>query len=175
MAVLLAVVIALTVVNLVLLLGVVRRLREHDDQLAKLAVGGAAPGGIPELIAPVGSRVGSFAVRSVDGLPVGNGSLPAGSLVGFFSPGCDTCHERVPDFVRAGAELSERALAVVVEDGRDPASLVADLGAVATVVLEKPGGALMEAFAVQGFPVFAIVGADGAIRASGYELPLQPV
>jgi hypothetical protein len=170
-AVVLGVVVVITLLNLVLLLGVVRRLREHETRLATLREGAGGP---PELIAAVGSRVGSFSARSVAGTLVDNATLPTPALVGFFSPGCDACHERLPDFRQAAGDHPGRALAVVIEDGLDPASLVADLDGSATVVLEPPGGPLMEAFGVQGFPVFALVGSDGTIQARGYDLPLQP-
>lgn len=173
MAVALAVVVVLTLLNLVLLLGVVRRLREHETRIASIGQGGVDPGP-PELIAPAGTRVGAFATRSVDGRAVDNATLPAPALVGFFSPGCDTCHERLPDFQRAAQAHPSRPLAVVIQDGRDPAELVGELDASSTVVLDEPGGPMMEAFGVRGFPVFALVDADGTIRASGYELPLQP-
>ena len=147
----------LTLLTLALLLAVVRRLREHETRLAELAAGVGA-GGMPDVIAPAG--------HPVTGL---DAELPA--LVGFFSPGCDACHERLPDFRKAAAGHAGGTLAVVVADGKDPAPLVAELGGNGSVVLEDPGGPLATAFAVRGFPAFAVVGTDGRISASGYELP----
>lgn len=165
--VVLGVVVVLTLLNLVLLLGVVRRLREHETRLA--AVPGEDP---PRLIAAAGTVVGAYATRSVDGRAVDSES--PWELIGFFSPQCDACHERLPEFRRTAAGHPGRGLAVVVSDGGDTASLVAELGSAATVVLEQHDGPLSRAFDVRGFPAFALVDGDGTIRASGYELPLQP-
>lgn len=160
----------LTLLNLALLLAVVRRLREHETRFA-------APRGADlvelEPIAPVGHRVADFAAESVHGRPVERSTLEAPALVGFFSPSCDSCHERVPHFREAAREHPGSSLAVVVRDGRDPAELVADLDGAATVVVEEPDGPVSAAFGVRGFPAFALVGADGTVRASGYELPLH--
>lgn len=164
--VLLAVAIAVTLINLVLLLGVVRRLREHETRLASMTGGGP-----PVLIAPAGGRVGPFTARSVDGRPVDEHSTNA-ALIGFFSPECGSCHERLPDFRAAAGAHTGPVLAVVVEDGGDAAPLVDALRTCATVVLEAPTGPVAEAFAVRGFPAFALV-TDGTVRASGYELPLH--
>jgi hypothetical protein len=165
---LLVVVVVLTLVNLVVLLGVVRRLREHEARLAALD-----PARPPELIAAEGTPVGPFTARAVDGRPVDAGSLATPALVGFFSPGCDACHEQVPGFTRAAGAHSGTALAVVLRDGGDHDALVADLRGTATVVVEEPGGGLARAFGVQGYPAFALVGDDRTIRARGYELPLR--
>jgi len=158
---------ALSLLNLVLLLGVVRRIREHEARFTTLAFGP------PEVIAPVGHRVGDFTAVSVDGRPVASAALDGPTLVGFLSPGCDACHERLDDFQRAVAGHPGTALAVVVRDGGDTDSLVAGLAAGgATVVVEDVAGPLAAAFGVSGFPAFAILDADGTIRARGYELPL---
>ena len=162
--------IVLALLNIVLLLAVVRRLSEHETRIAALSGGGAGPPELPQIVAPVGHRVGEFIAASVDGRPVERvGPL----LVGFFSPSCDSCHERVPAFRSAAGQHAGSALAVVVRDGKDPDPLVADLDGAATVVVEEPDGPLAAAFAVRGFPAFALLGADGTVRASGYELPLH--
>lgn len=164
--VLLGVAIVVTLLNLVLLLGVVRRLREHETRLASMTGGGP-----PVLITPAGGRVAPFSARSVDGRSVDEHSTDA-ALVGFFSPECGSCHERLPDFRAAAGEHAGPVLAVVVEDGGDTSPLVDALRTCATVVLEAPTGPVAEAFAVRGFPAFALV-ADGTVAASGYELPLH--
>jgi hypothetical protein len=166
---------ALSLLNLVLLLGVVRRLREHESRLAAAELAGMAGEGPAELIAPVGSRVAEFSARTVDGRSLDKEALATPALVGFFSPGCDSCHERLPDFRRAAADNAGRALAVVVRDGADVDPLVGELERVASVVVEDPDGPLTSAFGVRGFPVFALVGTGGTIEARGYQLPLQPV
>jgi hypothetical protein len=162
----------LTLLNITLLLAVIRRLREHETRLAAVTTGATASAE-PEVVAAVGQHIPDFTAESADGRQLDRTSLVTPALVGFFSPSCDSCHERVPDFRKAADELDGTALAVVVRDGRDPAPLVADLRDAATVVLEEPDGPVATAFAVRAFPVFALVGADGTVRASGFELPLH--
>lgn len=142
--------IVLTLMNIALLLAVVRRLRVHETKLGELS---RPPE--PTVIAAAGHEVGEL-----------DAQLPA--LVGFFSPGCDACHAQLPDFRKVAAEHAGGVLAVVVEDGAEVASLLADLGDVGQVVAEQPGGPLTRAFAVSGFPAFAIVDTDGRVRSSGF-------
>jgi hypothetical protein len=159
----------LTLMNIALLLAVVRRLREHETRFATLGSGT----GQPEIVAPIGQHVEDFTAESVDGQPVDRLGLRAPALVGFFSPSCDSCHERIPDFRKAAGDHPGSVLAVVVRDGRDPAPLVAELDEAATVVVEEPEGPVSTAFSVRGFPAFALIEADGTVGASGYELPLH--
>src|SRR5262245_15248187 len=124
---------------------------------------------------PVGAVVDSFAATAWDGTPVALELLSAPTVVGFFSPGCSPCHERLPDFVaRARRAPSGRTLAVVVGDGDDSEAMVASLAEVALVVVERRGGALTTAFGVRGFPSFALVGEAGLIEASGTDLASIP-
>jgi hypothetical protein len=173
--VLVAAVLVLTVVtllNITLLLAVIRRLREHEGRLATMAQGAAAPAE-PQIMAPIGHRIAEFTAESVDGRELDRTALVTPALVGFFSPSCSSCHERVPDFRKAADDHDGSSLAVVVRDGADPAPLLADLDGAATVVLEEPDGPVATAFGVRAFPAFALVGADGTLRARGYELPLH--
>lgn len=160
----------LTLLNIALLLAVVRRLREHETRFAALSASAEQP----EIIAPVGSRIDDFATESVDGQFVDRAGLRTPALVGFFSPSCDSCHERIPDFREAASDHPGSVLAVVVRDGRDPAPLVDHLKEPGTiVVVEESEGPMSTAFSVRGFPAFALVEADGSVRARGYELPLH--
>lgn len=146
--------VALAVVA-VLLAAVLRRLREHEVRLAALTVPEAS------VIAGAGHPVGD--------LPV---ALPA--LVGFFSPSCSGCEERLPGFLGAASGHSGGVLAVVVDDGGDRGPLASRLAEVAEVVVEAPSGPLAEEFAVTGFPAFALVDDDGRIRWGGFELVPAP-
>lgn len=98
------------------------------------------------------------------------------ALVAFLQPGCAPCEELLPDVVAYAASLPggrERALAVVVgEPGREPersAELIDQLGRVAKVVASPHAAALVDAFAVWGFPtVYLLEG--GEVRAAGPEV-----
>jgi thiol-disulfide isomerase/thioredoxin len=160
---LLVLVLVLLLVVVVLLVGVIRRLRDHEARLA------AFGGGPPAPMAPAGSRVEVAVAQDVDGRPVDLTTLGEPVLVGFFSPNCDACHERLPSFLAAADR--DRAVAVVQRDGGDVDALVQPLAGAARVVVEPADGPLTTAFGVHGFPAFALVGADGTIAESGYEVP----
>jgi thiol-disulfide isomerase/thioredoxin len=146
--------------NLLLTVGVIRRLNEHTAALDDLA--GEPPG----VMRPAGETVDGFATIARDGTPVTLESLGGPTLVGFFSPGCGPCHERLPQFVaRARRTPAGRALGVVVGAGAEAQDMAAELADVATVVVEDSRGVLSTAFGVKGFPAFALVDADGRIEA----------
>ncbi len=159
----------LTALNLVMTLGVIRRLRDHSERLAGLAEAGTEPWRDP-IIGP-GRRPGPFSAVGVDGERVGDADLAAGGLVAFFSPGCGICAEWLPRFVDAATALGDRrrALAVVVApSATDPAAAeqVAALRAAATVVVENDKGPLTEAFQVSGYPAMVRLDEHGTVVAS---------
>lgn len=160
-----AVVAALTMLNLLLTLGVIRRLREHTERLAAAELGPP-----PELILPAGERPAEFRAETVDGAEVTLASLATPALLGFFSPDCAPCREWIPRFVQAAAELPQgraQALAVVARDGTGNGDEVSDdvaaLRRVAQVVVEPANGPVSRAFAVRGWPALCRVGEDGII------------
>jgi len=62
-------------------------------------------------------------------------------------------------------------LAVMVGGSDDEAEpFMADLGDAASVVRDDKDGPVPVAFGVQGFPAFALIGADGEVKASGSDL-----
>lgn len=161
---------ALAALNLIFTFGVIRRLREHEA-----ALGRRGPGhdDHPVMLAP-GATVGDFAASTVDGEPVSRELLAGTTLVGFVSPSCPACHERLPQFVelaRTHAGGRGQVLAVVVAPDGDEgaATIVAQLDAVARVVREPDRGPLVTAFGVEGYPAFALVGPHGDVVASGFE------
>ncbi|GAA2590071.1 hypothetical protein SMC26_20370 [Actinomadura fulvescens] len=151
----------LCTVDLLLTVGVIRRLREHTELLAAR---NEPPGGLP-----VGSAVGEFTAVDTDGRAVTRESLDDGTLVGFFSPGCAPCEEIKPRFAEAaGTDGGRRALAVVSgPGGRETAE---GLSAVARVIVEDdPGGPVCAAFQVQAFPTLYRLGPGGRVTATGPE------
>jgi thiol-disulfide isomerase/thioredoxin len=161
----------LCLLDLVLTLGVVRRLREHAEVLANLpGQGGAEP--------PVGAAVGPFAARAVDGERVTQDHLVDQTLVAFFSPGCAPCEELRPAFVRfAAAHPGGRGqvLAVLTApaelDSGEHADAVAELAPVARVVVQEQGDEVVAAaFGVRRYPTLCLVDANGRIAASGSSL-----
>lgn len=169
-AIALAVLGAAVALNITLTVGVIRRLREHSTQLAQLR-------NPDSVMAPVETVTGEFSVRTLDGEKLSERDWRGLTLVGFFSPTCSACHERLPQFIEHASRMPggrQQALAVVVgEEGTE--AQAAELTAVARTVVEAPDGPLVKAFSVRGFPAFAMVGGDRRIVATGYELDQVPL
>ena len=159
--------------DLILTVGVVRRLREHSSALNHLA------GDPPAVLRSPGEVVDDFTASTVNGEPVGRDRLDARTIVGFLSPTCGPCREQLPAFVaRARQAPSGRTLAVVVGSGAaadDLATELADRLGDRFVVQEPPGGPVATAFGVDGYPAFALVGPGGRIEAGGFDLATIPV
>jgi len=160
--------------HLTLTLGLMRRLNEHTAVLDRIA------GEPPEVMRPAGEVVDDFAATAFDGTPVALELLAAPTIVGFFSPGCGPCKERLPEFIaRVGHAPAGRALAVVVSAKGDTDSetemMVSRLSEVALVVVEPTDGPVAKAFGVRGFPAFGLIGDGGRIEAGGTDLASIPV
>jgi thiol-disulfide isomerase/thioredoxin len=162
---------ALCLLNLLLVVGVIRRLREHTELIED--VRSSASGPPVRIMLPAGEEVGDFSARTVDGAAVSRGSLDGDTLVGVFSPGCPACAEQLPLFTALAASFPggrDRVLAVVVGDAEEAAAEVAALAPVARVVQEAHGGDASTAFGVNGFPALARVDPAGRVLASGYRV-----
>lgn len=159
----------LTLLNLTMMTGVIRRLREHEQALS----GYAGPaGGLPATpLLDVGERIGPFETLTVDAEPVSRENLADGTLVGFFDPGCDTCHDQLPWFVARARELADgRAQTLaVVGDGDDTDDLVRQLRPSVRVAVEPRLGPLQQAFGVRMYPAFCRLGAEQVIVTHGLE------
>lgn len=151
-------------VDLLLTVGVIRRLREHSTRLAVLSEPAQ------QAALPVGSPVGSFSATDVAGRPVDGHGLAGRSLIGVFSPGCAPCKEQLPGFVEHAARSTDAVLAVVVgEDPAETAETAKGLGTVATVVVEPALGPVQQALGVTTYPAFVLV-EDRTVIAAGHTL-----
>ncbi|MFI6920093.1 hypothetical protein ACIBIZ_09070 [Nonomuraea spiralis] len=163
---------ALCLVDLLLTLAVVRRLKEHTkliDALYELADAGG-PAGASGGVA-VGEVVGDFDTTTVEGGHVTRDLLPEGTVVAFLSPDCRGCHEQLPELASwAAGQDRSRVLAVI--DGRsgDPAELVTTLLPVAQVILDDARPHVADAFRVRSFPAFFQVSAGGRLLATAPRL-----
>jgi hypothetical protein len=158
---LVAVLTAVSLLNLLLILGVIRRLRSRP--VSRLVDHSA--------VLPVGAVAGEFTARDLRDRPVSRDGLSGRTLVGFFSPGCSPCLDRLPDFVAASAAFGpERSLAVVIGDAGSAGEYLPSLEPVARVVPQNPDGPLISAFSVSAFPTFFVVDATGRILAGGLTL-----
>ncbi|MFI1420063.1 TlpA family protein disulfide reductase [Streptomyces sp. NPDC020731] len=158
--------------DLLLTLGVIKRLREHTQQLA------SRPAGRRDGTAlRVGETVGDFRVTARNGRELTPAGLPDGTVVAFFSPTCGPCEEKVPKFAAYARTLpmgERQVVAVVVGDAAAAAPFADLLTPVASVVVEEPDGALNSAFRVQAFPTVLQVGhgRDGGLVVTSEEAGL---
>jgi hypothetical protein len=165
----------LTLLNLLLTFGVIRRLREHTELIS--ARGESVS---PDLMLGVGDSPGGFSAVATDGTAVSREGLVAGQFVGFFSPNCDPCAEMAPRFVDRAATLPggrSQALAVVVGGADEVAEMVALLEPVARVVVEDSlgAGSVAGAFGVRGVPAICELDGDGVVTAAGFDVVELPV
>ncbi|MCW3815091.1 redoxin domain-containing protein [Micromonospora sp. DR5-3] len=158
----------LTLLNLLLTFGVIRKLREHTQELAA---------GRPPVTLSVGAQVPDFTASTDDGDVVSIASLRAsGGLVAFLAPDCSGCQEQLPSVRSALAEALDTPAAVLIvltrlqpapdREDRERAELVAALGVLdsrATIVHEPLDGAVQSAFQVAAFPAFYLVDTDGRV------------
>jgi hypothetical protein len=147
----------LCVLDLILTLGVIRRLREHTELLANMGGGGGPPA------VAIGEEIGEFATFTVDGESLSREHLADDTLVAFLSPDCSPCHEKLPkivEFARATRDRRDRVLAIVVGDADRADPFTAALRSVARVVVEGHDGALTAAFKTSIFPTLLRVASD---------------
>ncbi|MCO1653686.1 hypothetical protein [Pseudonocardia humida] len=171
---------ALCVLDLLLTLGVVRRLREHTELLS------APRTDMSSDVIAAGRRPAAFTAADADGVPVGLDDLAADALLGFFTPSCPACTERLPDFLALAARVPggrDKVVAVVAgglgPDGSvagEAADLVARLGGVARVLPEAHDGPVSAAFQVVAYPSWVLMdGAEVGASAVGMDRLPSPV
>jgi hypothetical protein len=168
------VVFVLCALDLLLTLGVVRRLREHSELLGQLT---SQERPAPQATLPVGATVGQFAATTIDGKPLSRDTLLAPAVVGLFSASCEPCEEQLPRFLEYAASMrggSDRVLAIVVGKGEDANETARRLAPVARVVVEDPFGPVAAAFGASLFPAVYLVDTDYVVAASATELDALP-
>ncbi|WP_327347397.1 hypothetical protein [Streptomyces europaeiscabiei] len=136
----------LCLLDLLLTVGVIKRLREHTEIIAPIR----QQAGIR-----TGDDVGEFSVLSVDGEPLGRESLTDDSVIAFFAPDCQPCKTVIPDFIRlakADENGRDHRIAVVIGEPSASMELVAMLRPFAQVIVEEPLGAVSTAFRTSATP-----------------------
>jgi hypothetical protein len=148
--------------NLALTFALLRRVRRHDTQLARIPFNlGPTPG------LRTGSKVPDLTIQTASGetRPLGGSH----NLIGFFSVGCPACEKQLPEFKRYARSIpggASRAVAII--SGNDGAADFArELEGVAAVVLEPPRGSVQQAMSVSVFPMFYLLDADGRVQVTG--------
>lgn len=155
----------LGLLNLLLTVALIKRVREHDTRLGMFSDKG------PTTMAEIGERVEEFEATTVDGTTVSRDDLPEGTLVGFFDPQCEVCHEHLPEWaeVAAALPLGRKQALAIIRDDVDKQEMISVVENVANVVVERRRGPVARAFHVKATPAFAILGADQVITAHEYE------
>jgi AhpC/TSA family len=169
----------LATLNLMFTLAVIRRLREHTQQLAGLASGEGLPA---DAMKAVGEQVGEFAAVAIDGATVSRDSLADPTVFGFFTPSCSPCRENAPGFAEHVERMPggpDRALAVVVGGEQEAAEFAATyLKGVVRVVVEADSvelGPMVNAFEVRAFPSFFLLDGQGVVTATANSAANLPV
>ncbi|MFJ4498803.1 TlpA family protein disulfide reductase [Streptomyces sp. NPDC088864] len=154
---------ALTVLNLVLTYGIIRKL----PSLAPARPAGPVDAG------SVGTVAGDFSVHTADGSVLTRQDLPDGALVGFFSPGCEPCTELLPRFSAAVRDLRisrAEVLAVIAPGTESPHPYADELGDIARLAVGGEAARIAEAFGITGYPVVCRVASDGSVTVIDREL-----
>jgi hypothetical protein len=148
---------ALCILNLVLSLGIIKRLRDQAEILNR---DGSSN---PPVSVGMGDEIGEFTTLTLDAEPVDDASLRHGdTLVAFFSPSCRPCQEKLPKFVDFAPSFPggrDKVLGVVVGEPEEAADMLERLRPVARVVRESTTekGEMSKAFDLQGFPAVLVV------------------
>ncbi|WP_027344849.1 thioredoxin domain-containing protein [Hamadaea tsunoensis] len=154
----------LCLLNLMLTVGILRRMRADAEEYK--------PDRSSALRA--GSAIGAFEVTTTDGEPITDETL-AGT-VAFFSAGCTACHGLLPDFLAYARERGRGdVLAIVAGDEPDMVSALAEVSRVVTADL--PGGPVAKAFRNTWTPALYLV-SNRVVLATGAklaDLPRRPV
>ncbi|WP_328993183.1 hypothetical protein OG394_02655 [Kribbella sp. NBC_01245] len=159
---------ALVLLNLVITLGLVKRVRSHAEHLGQLVNQHQAEVANPGAL-EVGVQVGEFSAVSTEGTEISRDTFTDGAIIGFFSTWCDACEEHLPGFIAYAEPLGrDRVLAVVQGDGDGLADLTGRLAKVAQVVIEEGQGPIAEAVGVRGMPTMAVVDGGWRVVSSGF-------
>jgi len=163
----------LCVLDLLLTLGVIRRLREHTTHLEGLLRAPRHGDGLPE----IGNPVGEFTTTTVDGESVSQASLTGDTLVAFFSPGCEPCEAKLPDFLAYARNIPggpRQVWAVVTGPADKVGEMVDKLRPVVTTVMDGVDGPVSTAFQTSATPTFCLVDDAGRIAAAEFDFTALP-
>ncbi|GLH98118.1 TlpA family protein disulfide reductase [Phytohabitans aurantiacus] len=154
----------LCAVDLLLTFAVLRRLREHTEELGRLSGAGHGSMGV-DRDSLMGRELPEFSAVTVDGAAVSRESVTgAVELVGIFSPGCNPCHAQAPLFAAEAARMpAGKALALVAGSGSDADDLVQIVKGATDVVLAPESMTVVNGLNIGVFPTFLRLDAGGSI------------
>jgi hypothetical protein len=166
-----AILCVLCLFDLLLTLGVVKRLRDHENRLAK-PTGYEAMGNLASSLVQ-GSRPGAFDVRTTEGDLLTLDGMIDGAVVAFMSPHCKPCVSKLPAFIEHTSALPDgklRVTVVLTGEEAEATPMAAQLEQVARVVIEPFDGPMTTAFAVTALPVIFVLTGEGRVAATSYEI-----
>jgi hypothetical protein len=150
----------LCVLNLLFTLGILRRLRTQPAWPTE-----------PPFALAAGSAVGEFSVTTTTDELVTHDTLAG--LVGFFSAGCEACHDLLPQFIER-ARGTERDQVLAVVGGSDDETVRALAPVARVVVADLLGGPVARAFQNTWTPALYLVGGDHRVVAAGVRVAELP-
>lgn len=152
----------LTLLNLFVLLGVVRRLR---------TMAASAGEEVPEELPAIGAPVGEFRVTSTTGAVLTAADVSSGrSVVLLLSPSCTPCQGTASKLAKNRDELPERLFVLLNSEPGDPdlPAMLVTLDGVATIAVYDGTAGVEDAFGSSGYPT-AVRIEDGIIAAASYK------
>ncbi len=150
---------ALASLNLVLTLGLARRVRTLQE-------GSTRDPSLPH----VGDRPEAFEAVTLQGERLTQSSCARGSaLVGFFAPGCETCIAVRAHLLENPPGMPLYAFVVSPERDQETEETAKSLTAIAKVAVVAYGEPASKAFGDSGYPTLIRLH-DGAVTASGHRI-----
>src|SRR5689334_13373603 len=161
----------LLVLNLLLTVAVIRKLRRHDEQLQGIS---RTPGlsVLPAVMA--GDVVPAFATTATDGPLTQVDLLRTSTLIAFAAPGCSGCEAARPQLIEelaARRSRGEAGIVVIADDQGDGGELAGAFSEHARVILEHPAdGPIHQALGISMYPNYVLVDPDGRVNTVGGSL-----
>jgi peroxiredoxin len=159
---------ALSLINLMLTFAVIRQLRRHGELPSH---GPGLDTHRPPWHLPPGTPAPEFTAETVTGETISLSDLTGSrSVVAFLAMNCAPCREQLPQLREYASSIpggAAQVLAVVIGDREKADRYMRELSGVATVVVEPIHGPVVQAFSVGGYPTIYALDERGQIQASG--------
>ncbi|MFF0445779.1 TlpA family protein disulfide reductase [Streptomyces sp. NPDC004609] len=152
---------AVTALNLVLNLAVIRRLRRHEEERKR-------PYETVDSGPPTGEPLPVFTAVATDGTPVTSDALKGReAALTFLSTSCGVCVTAagdLPEFARrTGMDAAQMVVVIAGDDETAAQEMMAPLAGVATVVREETSGPLSTRYTIEATPTTVMVAPDGTV------------